>query len=203
MPPLKLLQRFTSGCITFCFLTLPTITLATDFEVMPIVGYNFSPKLDSGDNTATLPTSDEPNFGLAFSWQDSPNGQGQVLINYVSRDFTDNIAQSTHSFDTLYAHFNGVALFRDRSYTTSVGIGVGATYFDSDFDDDIYPSITASVGTRYEFSDSLALITELRIYATLIQDDENLFCQSDTCYAHFDDAIWLDSQISIGLAYRF
>ena len=206
MPPLKIFHRSAPLLLPFIYsylLIFTQLSAATEFEIMPIVGYTFSPKLDSGNSATTLATTDEPNFGLAFSWQDTPSGQGQILVNYISRDFTDKISQSTHSFDTVYAHFNGVALFKEKGYTTTVGLGLGATYFDSDFDEVIYPSLTASVGTRYEFSDNLAFITELRVYATLIKDDETLFCENDNCLAHFDGALWFDSQISIGLAYSF
>jgi len=176
---------------------------AVEFELTPMVGQTFSPDLATGDNVYSLSTTNEPNFALALSWQDTPTGQGQILVNYISRDFTDNIDQSTHSFDTIYTHFNGVAFFKERNYITTVGIGVGATYFNSDFDDVIYPSLTFAVGTRHEFSDNLALTTELRAYATLTDDDDTLFCQDETCFAHFDSAIWFDGQISIGLAYSF
>lgn len=203
MPPLKILHRLILSSSTLFFLTYINAVNAVEYEIMPIAGYTFSPNLDSGDHTTSLSTTDEPNFGLAFSWQDSPTGQGQVLVNYISRDFTENTNQTTQSFDTIYAHFNGVALFKERNYITSVGFGIGGTYFDSDYDSGIYPSITASLGTRYEFSNSLALITELRLYATLTDEDESVFCDGENCIAHFDSAVWLDSQISIGLAYRF
>ncbi len=142
-------------------------------------------------------------YGLAFSWQDSPTGQGQILINYVARDFTDSTSQSTRSFDTLYTHFNGVAFFKERGNITTVGLGLGAAYFSSDLDSAIYPSLTASVGTRHNISENLVFITELRAYATLIKEDPTLFCEDDNCLAHFDGALWFDSQISIGLAYAF
>ncbi len=203
MPPLKILRRFSSVLLPFCSLTFIPHSTATEFEIMATGGYTLSPELESGDNSSTLETTDELNFGLAFSWQDSPTGQGQVLVNYISRDFTDNISQSTSSFDTVYTHFNGVAFFKEKGYITTVGLGLGATYFESDFDAAIYPSFTASVGTRYKFSDNLAFITELRAYATLVKDNETLFCENDNCLAHFDSALWFDSQVSIGLAYSF
>lgn len=207
MPPLKFFSRANRAYIVFCalcYVQLFSINLqAVEFELTPMIGNNFSPELIDGDKISTLPTTNEPNVALAFSWQDSPTGQGQILVNYISRDFTDNIDQSTHSFDTVYTHFNGVAFFKERNYITTVGLGVGATYFNSDFDNVIYPSLTVAVGTRYEFSNNLALVTELRAYATLIDDNDTLFCQNDTCLAHFDGAVWFDSQVSIGLAYRF
>lgn len=204
MPPLKFFSRANMVFSALCCTQLFSINLqAVEFEITPLVGQTFSPDLTNGNATNNLPTTDEPNIALAFSWQDSPTGQGQILVNYISRDFTDNVDQSTHSFDTLYTHFNGVAFFKERNYITTVGLGIGATYFSSDFDEVIYPSLTVAIGTRYKFSNSLALITELRAYATLTDDNDTIFCQNDNCLAHFDSAVWFDGQVSIGLAYSF
>ncbi|OUR60273.1 hypothetical protein A9Q74_13710 [Colwellia sp. 39_35_sub15_T18] len=203
MPPLKLVHRPLPALLTLGLFIFTQFSIATEFEIMPIVGNTFSPDLESSDNTTTLATTDEQHLGVAFSWRDSPTGQGQILVNYIARDVTDQDSQAIHAFDTLYTHFSGVALFKDRGYTTTVGLGLGATYFNSDFDSAVYPSFTASVGTRYNFSDNVVFITELRAYATLIKEDSSLFCQNDSCLAQFDGAIWFDSQISVGLAYAF
>lgn len=204
MPSVKFFSQSRKVLISLCCsLLIPITVQASDLEITPMLGYTFSPELISDDYTEELSTTNEPNLALAFSWKDSTNGQGQILLNYISRDFTDNIDQSNHSFDTLYAHFNGVAFFKERNYITTVGMGVGLTYFNSDFDSTIYPSITFAVGTRYELSHNLAFITELRAYATLTKDDESVFCQDDTCVAHLNDAVWFDGQVAIGLAYSF
>ena len=209
MPPLKFFSRSKKVIVALCCMQLLSINAqAGDLEISSMLGYTFSPKLTNSDNTLDVATTDEPNVALAFSWQDSSAGQGQILINYISRNFTangfnDNIDQSTHSFDTLYAHFNGVTFLKNRDYITTVGMGIGATYFNSDFDSAIYPSVTIAVGTRHEFSNNLSFITELRAYATLTKDDDTIFCQNGTCLAHFDNTIWIDGQISVGLAYNF
>ena len=204
MPPLTIFTRFNKVLLTlFCSLLFSIHAQADDFEITSMLGYTFSPKLTSADKTISLPTTDEPNLAFAFSWKDSATGQGQILVNYISRDFTDNIDQSTHSFDTLYAHFNGVAFFKERNYITTVGMGIGATHFKSDFNSATYPSLTIAVGTRYEISNNLTFITELRAYATFTKDDDAVFCQNNSCLANFDGAIWIDSQVSIGLAYSF
>jgi hypothetical protein len=204
MPLLKFFSRSKKVFITLYFTQLISINAqANELEITSLIGYTFSPKLTNGDSTQDITTTNELNIALAFSWKDSATGQGQILVNYISRDFTNNIDQSIHSFDTLYTHFNGVAFFKERNYITTVGMGFGATYFKSDFESAIYPSITVAVGTRYKFSDNLTFITELRAYATLTKEDETVFCQNGTCVAHFDSAIWIDSQVSIGLTYSF
>jgi len=204
MPPLKFFSYPSSVIFTLCAALLFSATLqAVEFEISAMYGQTFSPDIASGDGANSLSTTDEPNIALAFAWQDSPAGQGQILVNYISRDFNDNIDQSTHSFDTLYTHFNGVAFFKEKNYITTVGLGLGATYFNSDFNDEIYPSLTVAFGTRYQFSDNLALVSELRAYATLVDETDTVFCQADSCVAQFDSALWFDSQISVGLAYSF
>jgi len=204
MPSLKFFPRKNIAFIALCCAQLFSVNLqAVEFEVSSMVGKTFSPELINASRTEYLSATDEPNIALAFSWKNTPTEQGQVLINYISRDFTDDVTQATYSFDTLYTHFNGVVFFQEKNYITTASLGLGATYFNSDFDSVIYPSVTASVGTRYEFSDSLALITELRIYATLTENDDSLFCQNENCFAYFKHALWVDSQISLGLAYRF
>lgn len=204
MPPLKFFSCSTLVIGSICLASLFSNDLkAVEFEVTPLVGHNFSPDLTNSDNSNTLSTTNEPNLGLALSWKDSPKGQGQLLVNYISRDFNSETSQSTLSFDTIYTHFSGISFFKERYYITTFGIGIGTTYFNSDFDSAIYPSFTAAIGTRYEFSDNLAFITELRTYATLTDDDDTLFCESDTCHAQFDGAIWIDGQFSIGLSYSF
>ena len=210
MPPLEFYSRSTlltsvskTLCALFMMLFLSTNLQAVELEVTTLIGKTFSPDLLNDDYSAEISSTDEPNFALAFAWQDSPTGQGQILVNYISRDFTDTIDQSTHSFDTVYTHFSGVSLFKEREYVTTLGMGIGTTYFNSDFDSAFYPSLTFAVGTRYTYSDDLVFITEWRAYATLTDDDDTLFCRGDNCVAQFDRAVWFDSQISIGLAYTF
>lgn len=187
----------------FVTLLLSTNLNAAELEVTALVGQTFSPDLLSNNNSTTISSSNEPNFALGFAWQDSPTGQGQISVNYISRDFTDTIDSSKHSFDTIYTHFSGVSQFKDRDYITTLGLGVGATYFNSDYDSAVYPSVTVAVGTRYEYSENLVFITELRGYATLTDNDDTLFCNTDVCVAQFERTVWFDTQISIGLAYTF
>jgi len=143
------------------------------------------------------------NFAFAIAWQESPNGQGQIMLNTVSHDFESNIDENEYSLDILYAHFNGIAQFRQQSYITTVSLGLGGAYFDSDFADELYPSVSIALGTRYEISQNLSLITELRGYASLVDKKDNLFCQNDICHAQFSESLWIDTNIAIGIAFKF
>ncbi|REL25963.1 hypothetical protein DXX93_04890 [Thalassotalea euphylliae] len=171
-------------------------------EITPYLGYMFGSDIGASDGS-DIAMSDDAHLGIAFSWHDSPNGQGQVLINYVKHDFANQLDNSTEDFTLLYAHFSGVALFRQQNYVTTFSLGLGGTYMDSDYESGLYPSATIAIGTRYEFSPTFALVTELRTYATLTDDDDDFFCEGAICAAEFDDTLYIDSSISIGIAFAF
>ncbi|MFD2164756.1 outer membrane beta-barrel protein [Thalassotalea euphylliae] len=172
------------------------------YEITPYFGYMFGPEIGDG-NGGDIDISDDAHLGLAFSWRDSPNGQGQILINYVSHDFDNPSDGGKEDLNVLYTHFNGVAEFRDGNYVTTFSIGLGGAYIDTDYESEIFPSATLAVGTRYEFTPFFAMFTEIRGYATYTDEDDETFCRDDVCIAEFDDAIYYDTSISVGLAFAF
>lgn len=176
---------------------------ATDFEVTALFGKMYGSDLQSSDGQSDIAVDNSGNFGLAIAWQDSPNGQGQILLNKTSHDFNSELDNSTRSLDITYAHFNGVAQFRQQHYVTTVSLGLGGAYFESDNSEDLYPSASIAFGTRYEISNNIALVTELRGYASIVDEKDNTFCSGEICHAKFNDTLWIDSNISIGIAVKF
>lgn len=178
-------------------------TLASDYELSAYFGQMYSSDLSDEASEADLSIDTGGNFGIAVAWQDSPNGQGQIMINVVSHDFNSEADNQEHSLEIMYAHFNGIAQFRQQNYVTTVSLGLGGAYFDSDVSEELYPSATLAFGTRYEFSESVSFITELRGYASLVDDNDDMFCENEICHAQFEDSLWIESNISIGIAIKF
>jgi hypothetical protein len=189
--------------INSVLLLLPFTSHARDIEITPFIGQMFSADLINSQNGTDLVVTDDKNYGLAIAWQDSPNGQGQILLNTVSHDFISSSDLQEHSFDITYLHFSGVTQLKQQNYVTTISLGIGATYFETDSKDEIYPSLTMAFGTRYELSKNVALVTELRGYASYIEEDNQLFCQESICHALLEDGLWLDGSISVGLAIKF
>jgi hypothetical protein len=189
--------------INSVLLLLPFTSHARDIEITPFIGKMFSADLINSQNGTDLVVTDDKNYGLAIAWQDSPNGQGQILLNTVSHDFVSSSDLQEHSFDITYLHFSGVTQLKQQNYVTTISLGIGATYFETDSKDEIYPSLTMAFGTRYELSKNVALVTELRGYASYIEEDNQLFCQESICHALLEDGLWLDGSISVGLAIKF
>lgn len=197
-------NKFIMRCFIVCLAIGATqSSFAGEFEFTPWVGQMYSSDLKSVNSGDELSVSSDAHLGFSIAWQDTPNGQGQVLINAVSHDFKSDVDNETYSMDIYYVHFNGIAQFRQQRYVTTVSLGLGGTYVDTTGGEDLYPSLTAAIGTRYEFSDNISLVTELRSYASLTDEDSKLFCNGDDCVAEYDSAIWVDTAISVGIAYKF
>lgn len=185
-----------------CTLLSSNTVMASQLEFSAMLGQMYSSDLTASDNS-DVKVDAGGNIALGIAWEESVNGHGQVLLNRVSHDFTSQNG-GNDSLDITYAHFNGVALFRQQNYVTTLSLGVGGAYFDAkEGSDELYPSATIAFGTRYELSDTMAIVTELRAYATLIDDEDAMFCQQDICSANFSDSLWMDSSISIGFAMKF
>lgn len=185
-----------------CILFSSNSVMANQFEISAMLGQMYSSDLVASDNS-NINVESGSNIAVGIAWQESVNGQGQVLLNRVSHDFIGQNG-SSDTLDITYAHFNGVALFRQQNYVTTMSLGVGGAYFDANQgSEEIYPSASIAIGTRYELSDNMAIVTELRAYATLIDEDDIIFCQQDVCSANFDNSLWIDSTIAVGIAIKY
>jgi hypothetical protein len=185
-----------------CTVFMSNTTIANQFEISVMLGQMYGSDLVAIDNS-DIDVDSGSNIAVGIAWQENVNGQGQILLNRVSHDFTGQNNEND-TLDITYAHFNGVALFRQQNYVTTLSIGVGGAYFDADQgSEELYPSASVAFGTRYEFAENIALVTELRAYATLVDEDDLMFCQQDSCSANFDDSLWIDSSISVGIAFKF
>lgn len=185
-----------------CSLSISNAVQANQLEVSVMAGQMYGSDLVASDSS-DINTDSGSNIAIGIAWQENVNGQGQVLLNRVSHDFIGENAEQS-SLDITYAHFNGVALFRQQNYVTTLSLGFGGAHFDAEQgNNEVYPSASVAFGTRYEFSKQMALVTELRAYATLIDEDDAMFCQQDICSANFDNSLWIDSSIAVGIAIKF
>jgi len=185
-----------------CTLLSSNTALASQLEISAMFGQMYSSDLIASDSS-NIDVDSASNIAIGIAWQENTNGQGQVLLNRVSHDFTGENSEND-SIDIIYAHFNGVALFRQQNYVTTMSLGFGGAYFDANNGgEEVYPSASVSFGTRYEFSENMALVTDLRAYATLVDEDDAMFCRQDICNANFDSSLWIDTAISVGIAMKF
>lgn len=193
-----------ASLLTYFLVTLATTlpNVASAIEITPFIGQAIGSDLvDDSDNELSVDSGNT--FGLGIAWKSGHNGKGQILIASTSHEF-DTALGGKSEMDLLYTHFNGVLEFKQFHYTTTIAMGLGATYTDVEGGkDSIYPSFTAALGTRYEIDKNFSVVTEIRSYITLADEDNDVFCQEGSCLANYENALWFDTSITLGIAYRF
>lgn len=178
-------------------------------EITAYLGYQSGQELTDANNQSMDLTA-SPAFGLSYAWpagEDEGPGQGQIMFASSIREF-DTDANVKNGLMVNYIHFAGVAHLNDSdsNFTTTFGLGFGAAYFvpeESAFANEVYGSLVVSAGTRYELSDNMAFVVEGRMYATLTDKEDGLFCNKDDCVAEQAEEVWVDTQLWAGLAFRF
>lgn len=198
----KLTKPFIALVLSSPLWSLSANTNAEQYEFSPLIGYMAASDLQFS-NTETLSVDDNVNVALGIAWQKSANGQGQILINATSHDYVNPVSGQNQRLDIVYAHFNGIAQFKQQGYMTTVSFGLGGAHFNGEADSVLYPSSSIALGTRYQLSTNWAFITELRAYASLVDEQDNIFCAEASCALQFDDSLWIDTTISLGLAVKF
>jgi hypothetical protein len=198
---MKVNSRLTLLAIICTFLLSHT-AIANPLELSVMFGQANGPDLATNDNR-NINLDSGNNIAVGIAWQENVNGQGQILLNRVSHDFIGE-NKANNELNITYAHFNGIALYRQQNYVTTLSLGLGGAYFHvKQGDEALYPSVNVAFGTRYEFSEQITLVTELRAYATIIDKDDALFCMQDICSINFMDSLWVDSSITVGIAIKF
>ena len=209
MPNKLTLSKMAVAC---ALITSAHAASANTVEITPYIDYVITDELELSETGQTLDVDDVAAIGFAIAWPESQLGQGQISVSYGNYDYEATNNQSGDlvegDFDVIYAHFSGVAHYRQPNYTTTVSVGIGGTYFSADRgDNSIYPSITGAIGTRYDLSQALSIVTELRAYGTFADDNSKVFCESGpegaNCFGQFDGSFWVDAAVRFGLAYRF
>ena len=142
-------MKFKYFTLMLSVLALSNSVLAQEWELTPFVGYSYSNSIDSYNDNSALSLSNDINYGFSLAWQDGPNAQGMVSLSRVSHDYTSDTDNRNHSLDITYAHFNGVAMYRQANYVTTFSLGAGGAYFDAFSNSKFYPSLTAAIGSRY------------------------------------------------------
>jgi hypothetical protein len=167
-------------------------------------------KFATHDLEQQISVQGEDIFQLSYSWPYSEQGtvgQGRIMYNQSTRRF---VGAWNNSFDdrliTRYLHFGGVAFYRDGNQITTFDLGIGGLQFVSEqsgYDTINAPSIASGVAARYYLSDYFGVQVEGRVYASLVDAEDALFCQAESCQARFKNDFWLDSQVTLGIFWSF
>jgi len=158
------------------------------------------------NDVATL--SSELTQAITIGWKYDTKAEGELLFSN-SKQHLSMSGSSTTELDTYvqYLHLGGKVLFIDDSnFSSNIGIGAGITYFDptnSDYNAKTALSAHLSAGLGYKITDQLSLRSDLRLYGTRFNTEKNLFCKDDGCLIKLDNSFYFQTEVLVGLEYKF
>jgi hypothetical protein len=106
-----------------------------------------------------------------------------------------------------YLHFGGrVNFVNDSPLSTSLGLGIGATFFTPDssqYDNDISLSGNITGGVKYKLNQHWAVKADLRLYGTVLNNNSSLFCSNNSCLIELDGEVYVQTELMAGVEYKF
>lgn len=198
---------FTISLLTICSIVSSASAEEGDYiTISAFLGTRLNQDIDNrygGNNDAKL--SSELTEAFAIGWKYDTKAEGQLLFSNSKQE----VSTSGIKFDTYvqYLHLGGKVLFTNETpFSTNIGVGIGVTKFDPT--DSRYNSKTAlsahmSGGIRYQINDNFALRSDLQLYATRFNGEKNLFCKSNECLVKLDNSFYFQTELLMGIEYKF
>lgn len=108
--------------------------------------------------------------------------------------------------DAEYFHIGGAFNFNAGHLEPFIFASVGATRLTpkaNDFDDEVRASVGFGGGLKVNFSEHVGLRLQVRLLSTLIDSDEEAFCNRRDCYYYDEDTFLYQAEAGAGIAFRF
>lgn len=212
--PMKMYQYIIPTILLSAF-SLPTWadTLSNDSvlndDYVTVTGYlgaRLNQDIKNDYSGQDVDISSELTQAISLGWYYAKNAEGELIFSNSKQNFS-----SANDFDidvyVQYLHVGGRILFRTNSpFSSSIGLGMGATHFNpsgSRYDAKFAFSASASAGIRYQLTEQFALRSDLRVYGTLLENSDEMFCDNGSCLLDTSDHIYVDAELLAGIEYKF
>ena len=197
----------------FCALTIismPTVAKqALELEVTPLIGYRFGGDFDTSQNEiqSRVELKDETSYGLLTAWSFDRKRQGEFLISHYNTNFSesDDFSASNTGLGITYVHLGGNVPISEGPVPFYLTGGLGLTHLspsDKQLSDETRFSLNVGLASKVDLSERLKLRLDSRIYGTFFNSDSAIFCD-EVCAIYISSNIWVQSEVSVGLTYRF
>jgi len=197
-------------------ITLSTISLTSLATPTPVnefialsayLGGRYSEQLKDSETGNKADVGNNFSQALALSWHYDRNKEGELLYSNSKQDLSISGKDINTDIYISYLHFGGRINFVNGSrFSTSFGLGVGATFFipdESQYDNDVALSGNITGGLRYALNKQWALKADLRVYGTVLNNDSSLLCSNNSCLIELDGDIYVQTELMAGIEYKF
>ena len=186
---------------------------ASKYELTPYAAYRMGGSFDEKDGPGRVDINDSSAEGLLFNIAANPNGQYEIIYarQRTDADISGFLADdSTIDMDVEYFQFGGTYLLDGDTARPFVAMTIGITQFDPQLPDtgsESFFSASLGGGIHLRARERLGIRLEARVFATLIDDDSDIFCSSiggaGTCLIQVDARTLTQWEFRAGLVFRF
>ena len=200
---------------TLIFTSLPATAqeIPAKFELTPFAAYRGGGTFEEKDGSSEFELQESNAWGLILNGEVSANTQWEVMYSSQSTSVDtigSNPDEPAFDLDLEYLHLGGTYLFDGERVQPFIAATLGASRFSpqpSGFSSSTFVSGSLGGGWKINMAKHLALRIEMRGYASLVDDDNRLFCESsDTgsgCLLILEGSFFTQWEARAGLTFRF
>ncbi|MCP3956530.1 MAG: porin family protein [bacterium] len=182
-------------------------------EITPFYGFQFAgefeDRFDEGDFDG-VDVDEGETYGLFLNFALDPGGPegGQIELMYnrqetelqANRLFGPDVAD----LDIEYWHLGFLYQWAPGQARPYVVIGLGATRLESPgFESETRFSWSGGGGVKLMFNQNFGVRFDGRIYSTIIDEDDDVFCDPRGCFSYDDDTFLVQLDVKGGLVLAF
>lgn len=170
------------------------------------MGGDFIYQKDAAQQSIDLENSNA--LGAIYAWDFDGKRQGELLYSYAnsSLEAKDPFVFNNTDLGISYLHLGGNVPISSGPIPVKVSGGLGVSYFDpknSLLDSETHFSFNIGLQSDIPLTDNLALTFGARVYATLFNTDSEILCAESQCAIYVESDLWLQSEFTTGLVFRF
>ncbi len=181
-----------------------------NIEVTSLVGYRFGGDFDTSRDKIhhKIELSDETSYGFLTAWSFDRKRQGEFLISHYNTNFSSSNDSSINNtgLGITYAHLGGNVPISDGPVPFYITGGFGLSHLDpkdNQLSNETRFSVNVGLATKIELSERISLRLDSRLYGTFFNSDSAIFCEIETCAIYISSSIWIQSEVSAGITFRF
>lgn len=194
------------------FIPAPVIAQddSTSFELTPFAAYRGGGQFEDKEGLVEFELQESNAWGLILNGNVEANTQWEVLYSNQSTSIEAIPDEPDLDMDVEYLHLGGTYLFGGERVRPFIAATIGASRFDpqpSGFGSETFVSGSFGAGWKINLAKNLALRVEARGYATLVDNDSQLFCVSSdaggACLIVLEGSFFTQWETRAGLVFRF
>ncbi len=183
------------------------------FEITPYAAYRIGGQFEEEDGSGEFELNDSNALGIMFNFYANPNGQYELLYGRQETEVDTQglfVDDPLIDMDVEYFQFGGAYLADGDKVRPFIALTLGVTHFDpqtAEFGSENFFSSSLGGGVMWNTSERLGVRLEARVYATFLEDDSTIFCESiggdASCLIQVDATILTQWEARAGLVFRF